>query len=346
MMPLAINWENLHQLLRTLYEDMMPLCGNMAGVAKGVAGLGALFYIAYRVWKSLSNAEPIDVFPLLRPFVIGLCIMFFPTFVLGSIDGILKPVARATAGLVESQTFDMEAYQQQKNRLEREAMLRNPETAYLVDDAAFDKQLSDLGILDTPEIIGMYASRTAYNVKLTVREWFRDLLETIFQAASLVIDTLRTFFLIVLAIFGPLAFAISVYDGFQSTLTTWLSRYIVVYLWLPVADMFSAILARIQILMLQQDIAQLADPSYIPDGSNTVYIIFMIIGIVGYFTVPTVAGWIVQAGGAGAYGKNMNAVALKGGNIAAATTGAIAGHISGKLQGHGGEESQGAQGGA
>ena len=32
--------------------------------------------------KALANAEPIDVFPLLRPFAIGLCVMFFPTVVL------------------------------------------------------------------------------------------------------------------------------------------------------------------------------------------------------------------------------------------------------------------------
>ena len=43
--------ENLHQILRDLYIEMMPLCSNMAGVAKGIAGLGALFYVAYRVWQ-------------------------------------------------------------------------------------------------------------------------------------------------------------------------------------------------------------------------------------------------------------------------------------------------------
>ena len=79
---------------------------------------------------------------------------------------------------------------------------------------------------------------------------------------------------------GPLAFAISVYDGFQSTLTRWISRYISIYLWLPVSDLFSSVLARIQTLMLQKDIEQLSDPDFIPDGSSTVYIIFMIIGIV------------------------------------------------------------------
>lgn len=99
---------------------------------------------------------------------------------------------------------------------------------------------------------GMYMDRAAYNIKKSVRDWFRELLEMLFQAAGLIIDTLRTFFLIVLSILGPLAFAISVYDGFQSTLTQWISRYISIYLWLPVSDLFSSVLARIQTLMLQK----------------------------------------------------------------------------------------------
>ena len=92
-----MKFDNLHQILRSLYEQMMPLCGDMAGVAKGIAGLGALFYVAYRVWQSLARAEPIDVFPMLRPFAIGLCIMFFPTVVLGTINSILSPVVQGTA---------------------------------------------------------------------------------------------------------------------------------------------------------------------------------------------------------------------------------------------------------
>ena len=80
-------------------------------------------------------------------------------------------------------------------------------------------------------------------------------------------DTLRTFFLVVLSILGPLSFALSVYDGFQGTLTHWLSKYICVYLWLPVADLFSAVLAKIQVLMLQgRHLRRLQDPSYIPDA--------------------------------------------------------------------------------
>ena len=329
---MAIDFDNLHQILRNLYEEMMPLCSQMTGVAKGIAGLGALFYVAYRVWQSLSRAEPVDVYPLLRPFVIGFCIMFFPTVVLGTINSVLSSVVSGTNGILQTQTLDMNQYREQKDRLELEAMKRNPETSYLVDKEEFDKKLDDLGITDAPEICGMYIDRAMYNTKKWFQELFRNLLELMFQAAALVIDTLRTFFLVVLSILGPISFAISVWDGFQATLTQWFVRYISIYLWLPVSDLFSSVLARIQVLMLQKDIEQLTDPNFIPDGSNAVYITFLIIGIIGYFTIPTVAGWIVQAGGgAGNYGKNVNQTASKTGSIAGGAAGAAVGNVAGRL---------------
>ena len=329
MLLAAVDFDNLHQVLRVLYDEMMPLCSNMTGVAKGIAGLGALFYVAAKVWQSLARAEPIDVYPLLRPFALGLCIMFFPTFVLGTINTVLSPVVKGCYQLMETQTFDMNEYRAQKDRLEYEALMRSPETAYLASDEEFDRQLEELGWSpsDMVTVTGMYMDRAAYNIKKSVRDWFRELLEMLFQAAGLIIDTLRTFFLIVLSILGPLAFAVSVYDGFQSTLTRWIARYISIYLWLPVSDLFSSVLARIQTLMLQKDIEQLSDPNFIPDGSNTVYIIFMIIGIVGYFTIPTVAGWIVSAGGTAAYNRNV----ARAGSVAGAVAGAATGKVAGKL---------------
>ncbi len=328
-----MDFENLHEILRSLYDEMLPLSATMAAVAKGVAGLGALFYVALKVWQALSRAEPIDVFPLLRPFAIGICIMFFPTIVLGTINAVLSPVVSGTHTMLESQVLDLNKLQQQKDQLEREAMLRNPEQAYLVSDEDFDKKLDELGWSpsDLGTMAGMYLERQGYKWEQSIKNWFRDLLEILFQAAALVIDTIRTFFLIVLSILGPIAFAISVWEGFQSTMTQWISRYVSVYLWLPVADIFSAILAKLQSLMLEKDIESLSDPEFIPDGSNTVYIIFMIIGIVGYFTVPTVTGWIIQAGGAGNFMRNVTQTSKGAANVAGAGAGAAAGNIGGQL---------------
>ena len=326
-------FDNLHRILLSLYDEMMPLCADMTGVSKGLAGLGALFYVAVRVWQSLARAEAIDVYPLLRPFAIGLCILFFPTVVLGTMNSVLSPIVQGTHAMLESQTFDMNEYREQKDRLEYEAMMRNPETAYLVSNEEFDKQLEELGWSpgDMVTMAGMYIERGMYNMKKGIRDFFREILELMFQAAALVIDTIRTFFLVVLAILGPIAFAISVWDGFQSTLTQWICRYIQVYLWLPVSDMFSTILAKIQVLMLQSDIERMqADPNFSLDSSDGVYIIFMIIGIIGYFTIPTVAGWIIQAGGMGSYGRNVNQTAGRAGSMAGSVAGAAAGNVVGR----------------
>ena len=281
-----MEFDNLHQILRSLYEQMMPLCGDMADVARGIAGLGALFYVACRVWQSLARAEAIDVFPMLRPFAVGLCIMFFPTVVLGTVNSILSPVVQGTAKLLETQTLDMNEYRRQKDKLEYEAKVRNPETAYLVSNEEFDKQLEELGWSpsDMVTMAGMYIDRGMYNMKKNIRDFFREILELMFQAAALVIDTIRT------------------------------------------------ILAKIQVLMLQSDIERMqADPNFSLDSSDGVYIVFMIIGIIGYFTIPTVAGWIIQAGGMGSYGRGVTQLAGRGAALAGGVAGAAAGNAAGRV---------------
>lgn len=336
MMLMSIDFANLHTILESLYNEMMPLCEDMLGVAKGIAGLGALFYVAVRVWQSMARAEPIDVYPLLRPFALGICILLFPTLVLGTMNSILSPIVQGTHKMLEGQTLDMQQYREQKDKLEKEAMMRNPETAYLVSDEEFDRQIDELGwsLSDVDTRMNMYMEVGIYNLEKNIRDAFRSLLELLFAAASLLIDTVRTFFLVVLSVLGPIAFAISVWDGFQSTLSQWFTRYISVYMWLPVSDLFSSLLAKLQVLMLQNDIAELqGDPNYSLDNSNSVYIILMLIGIIGYFTVPTVAGWIVQAGGAGNYSRNLNQAATKTGGLAAGGAGAVLGNIGGRIRG-------------
>ena len=114
------------------------------------------------------------------------------------------------------------------------------------------------------------------------------LLQVLFFAAALCINTIRTFQLVVLSILGPLVFGLSVFDGFQHTLSAWFARYINVSLWLPIANIFGAIIAKIQLNMMVLD----------GDFSSSLgYLVFMVIAIIGYITVPNVAGFIVQPGG-------------------------------------------------
>jgi hypothetical protein len=53
---LAGEMKGLHSVLDQLYDEMMPLCSQLIGVGRGIAGFAATWYIAYRVWGHISRA--------------------------------------------------------------------------------------------------------------------------------------------------------------------------------------------------------------------------------------------------------------------------------------------------
>ena len=317
--------ENLHTILRVLYDDMMALCYPMSQVAMAIAGIGALLYIAYRVWQSLAQAEPIDLFPLMRPFAIGICILFFPTLVLGTLNGILSPLVKATHSLMAGQTLDMEQWQERRERLELEGREQMPPDSYYAEDEEMERELSELGVDDRTQqtLDRMNEERSSWSVKGLIFKGLAWILELLFAAASVILDVLRTFYLVVLSLLGPIAFAISVFDGFQSTLTQWLTKYVSISLWLPISDLFSAIIARLQILSLQQETT----------SGTAVTLIFMVIGICGYMCIPSISTWIVQTGGISSF----NHTVARTTTLAAGLMGMAAGkgYAGGKAAWHG-----------
>jgi conjugative transposon TraJ protein len=151
-------------------------------------------------------------------------------------------------------------------------------------------------------------AKLSYNMKNSIKVWLSEILQILFEAAALCINTVRTFYLIILAILGPLAFGLSVFDGFHHILHNWFARYISIFLWLPVANIFGSLINQIQEEMIKLDIAQLQAAGQTNFGAtDTAYIIFLILAIIGYFTVPSVANQIVHAGGGGAHLGKVNA---------------------------------------
>jgi conjugative transposon TraJ protein len=152
-------------------------------------------------------------------------------------------------------------------------------------------------------------SKASYNFRNTVKQWMSEVLQVLYEAAALCINTIRTFYLIILAILGPIVFGLAVFDGFQHTLTVWLAKYINVFLWLPIANIFGAIIGKVQENMLKLDISQVqnAGDTFF-SATDTAYLIFLIIGIIGYFTVPSVANYVVNAGGGNGLLQKVNSI--------------------------------------
>lgn len=346
---MADDMNSLHSVLEQLYDEMMPLCSNLLGVGQGIAGFAAIWYIASRVWRHIASAEPIDFYPLFRPFVIGFCIMIFPSL-LDMINGVMKPTVTATAAMVEGSNKAIEVLLRQKEDVLKTT---DPWQMYVGADGSGDRDKWYKYTHDdkNPSTEGAFASigndikfamsKASYNFRNSVKEWMSEVLRVLFEAASLCIDTLRTFQLVVLSVLGPLVFGISVFDGFQHTLTVWLARYINIYLWLPVANIFGSIIGKIQENMLKIDIAQANDyGDTFFSRTDIAYLVFMIIGIVGYFTVPSVANYIVHAGGGGTLGQKVTTIFSNSTNSAVNTASAGAGMVVDAMDSAAGRMSQ------
>ncbi|WCT14380.1 conjugative transposon protein TraJ [Mucilaginibacter jinjuensis] len=329
---LATDIQGLQGTLNGVYNDMLPMCSQLIGVGRAVAGFGALFYIGSRVWRQIASAESIDFYPLMRPFALGLAILLFPT-VIAIINGIMSPTVSATGGMVQNSDAAIAALLKAK-----EAAVEKTDTwqMYVGADGDGDRDKwykythpddqygSKEGILASVGNDMKFAmSKASYNFRNSAKQWMSEVLQVLYEAAALCINTIRTFYLIILAILGPIVFGLAVFDGFQHTLTVWLAKYINVFLWLPVANIFGAIIGKVQENMLKLDITQVqsAGDTFF-SSTDTAYLIFLIIGIIGYFTVPSVTNYIVNAGGG-------NGLLQKVNRIVSSTSQSVVGAASG-----------------
>ena len=304
---LAGDIHGLQGVLDNVYNEMLPMCSDLIDVGRAIAGFGALWFIAARVWRNLASAEPVDFYPLMRPFGIGLAILLFPT-VIAVINGVISPVAKTTAGMVKNSDAAIERLLAQK-----QAAIEKTDSwqIYVGDDGEGDRDKwykythpddiegkGDKLLAGLGNDVKFQMDKASYKFRNSVKQWMSEVLQVVYEAAALCINTIRSFYLIVLAILGPLVFGLSVFDGFQHVLTTWLAKYLNVFLWLPVANIFGSIIGKVQENMLKLDIQQVSNAGdTFFSSTDTAYLMFLLIGIVGYFTVPAVAGYIINPGG-------------------------------------------------
>jgi len=295
---------SLQEVLRQAYDTMIIHCGELIGIGQAIAGFAALWYIGSRVWQHIARAEPVQVYPLLRPFGIGITIMLFP-HVIGLINGVMGPTVTGTQSMTQDANKAVAVLLQQKE----EALQRSSDWQMYVGpngSGNLDKWEELSGEADSGVFSGLSnrvkfeMAKATYNMRNSVKVWLSEILQVLFESAALCINTVRTFYLIILAILGPLAFGLCVFDGFGHIIRDWLARYLNVFLWLPVANIFGTLIAQIQQEMIKLDIAQVNASGQTSFGpTDTAYLVFLILAIAGYFTVPSITNYIISGGGIG-----------------------------------------------
>jgi len=295
---------SLQGVLREAYDTMMVHCSELVGIGQSIAGFAALWYIGSRVWQHIARAEPVQVYPLLRPFAIGIAIMLFPR-VIGLVNGVMEPTVSGTQAMARDANKAVAVLLQQK---EEALQHSNDWQMYVGPNGSgdLDKWEALSGEADSGVFSGISnrlkfeMAKTSYNMRNSVKVWLSEILQVLFESAALCINTVRTFYLIILAILGPLAFGLCVFDGFGHIIRDWLARYINVFLWLPVANLFGTLISQIQQEMIKLDIAQVNASGQTSFGpTDTAYLVFLILSIAGYFTVPSITNYIISGGGIG-----------------------------------------------
>lgn len=337
MYLLAIDWEELHTIIRNLYTELIPLAAGLIGPARAIAGTGATLYIASRVWRHIAAAEPIDFYPLFRPLVIGMVLGGYMGFI-AFINGCLQPTVAATESMVETQQSQLDLYKARRaqydslNIAHKQKVLDQTDVigSTTILDNTFNND-GDIIATDSYEtnIFKAHGDLMWTQFQVFIRELIYTILDLFYQAASLAIDTLRTFFLVVIVIVGPLSLGISVWDGFKDTFQFWVSRYIVIYMWLPVSNILGTVLTKIQVMMMAKALAEIETDTLAFTSSDFAYMIFMLIGITCFASVPTIAGFIVQSCGVGGAMRTM-AGSATGATGAVAGAAGVAGAVGGR----------------
>lgn len=307
----------IREILWSFKDQFSTYGSTFISFAMLIGGIGAFLYIAVRVWGHIARAEQIDVYPLLRPFAIGLVIMFFPSFVSG-LDAVFKPLADVTAEISDGKASEVETkYKEFHDVWDKMYGFQVPEKTS-DDRESTEKNIFQIGVEKIESLSRITMFPGAY-FSAIIMDWMIKLFHWLYAAAALLIETGAVFSLLILSIFGPISFGLSIFDGLSNSMISWISRYINLLLWCPIANILKGLLCNIELYVLNNTLGAFvgyADPKGISVWDAGGLIIFYVMGIACFFLVPTIAGWIISGGG------NTNAIGGKATGIFAGIAGA------------------------
>ena len=278
-----------------LYLEMLTLTTDFIGLGRAIGGIGALLYISSKVWGNIARAEPIDLFPLLRPFAIGLAILLFVPLCAG-LRGITNAISHGTDGLRVEQVKTLIQLSKAKDAATQQAKKNG--TGDFKQDSNLDTAVKVLTPGGAEDMAVDYVADTAGKF---IREGLKDFLQLASMVARLALHLISTLLLTLLSLAGPLVFGIAILPGFGGGIAKWFGNFITLSLWVPIANLFAMALGKIQIIMLNSDIASITAGTS-TDAADTGLLLFLALSTIAYIAVPKATDSLIAAVSGGASG--------------------------------------------
>lgn len=233
---------SMHQvasLLATQLDSVKDLAQEyvsaLATPAQLICGLFAFGYIGFGIWGSWARGQKIDFYGLLRPFSVGLIILFFSGFV-SLLQLTIYPIELATSSL---NTSVQESYRQaHADYAVVQEKVRNAIAVYN------QKQIEEENT-DVPAEVSPATDDSSNYLQL-----FKNTLHLLVSFSSLALTGMVYFFRtyvvlagVVLLLIGPFAFALSLLPGFSGNIKNWLVRYVHIAMYIPLSMLVSFVVA-------------------------------------------------------------------------------------------------------
>lgn len=306
--------ENLFVLFDGLRDKTTDLFGEFVGDAQAIAAIFMLLYFGVKSYEMMSGDKKLEIMPLLRPFALGLVLMFWGPFIsIISYPG--EVFTSASRSMFSDQVDEVEMLARERYALVDSVSTELIKTAFEVEwaeDEAKDKAWYEFG-LDIFEGIGSTLGGLYTYVMAKFRLLLFSIVEyitvVIFQVCVYIIFFLQIIFTAVLVILGPLAFAFSILPAFRDAYIQWISRFISVSLYSAIAYIVLSVSLIIVQYALVSEIDTLhqvlsneaAFLMYVAMSSGCVntFIVSLLIGALGMLSVPVISTWIVSTSGVG-----------------------------------------------
>ncbi|WP_321345157.1 hypothetical protein [uncultured Draconibacterium sp.] len=285
----------------TLVDSGVNHARILVDMARAIGGIAAFFYITKRIYEQLIADNPVSILPLLRPFALVLVITFWGPFV-----NLLLAPTKGLTHLSEAVYADKKHIVKERLEDKQQAIL-STDLPLFYENEEKEADLWDKGVNLILTSYNIISGRAIHNqINFYMMDATRQLLESFFEVLVYLIAFLRTVFCVLLVIFGPLVFALSIFDGFQDNYLQWIARFINVNLYLPIALLILSIVQEILIYVLEMEIAQInAMLIYEPKLFFVSNLIVPVCGIIGMAMVPKISSWIIHASGTNSGGGRL-----------------------------------------
>lgn len=335
----AIN--SIHLAVKQLYDTHKGLYGSFIRLSSFSFAFGVLIYILNKTLGQVMRAEQVDFSIIGKPILIFFCLFAYPVL-LNFLEDALRPIESTTQSMSFDSFNDMvEARREMIQGTADWEMFVGPDGEGSQKDFAKiynESRRYTPGITELDTSMAFQARRAVYRMQNQFRMFLSELLRIFYQAAILCINFVRTYFLLVLAIVGPIPIALSIW--FPGSFGWWVKQYIGKWLWVPLANILATMLNQLQTTIMQLNFeaggGSAGDPVHMFTPIDVAGIIFLIIGIVSFFTVPSLANMVINSGTAGS-ALTRGATAVGGAAAGAALTvgGAVVGAGVGAASGVG-----------